>query len=1407
MSKVFKPGDVFRGYTIEKLLGEGGIGSVWLARHGMLDTLFAVKILDREIAKAKPEYVKRFVREAKLATKIRHPNLVVVHDAGYDESLDVYYLIMDYIRGDTLRLAIAMGGPRPEAEAAGIVMQIADVLDTSQRFGLVHRDLKPENIMVSPGGAVRLLDLGVAKANSSVDSLRTMAASVFGTPSYISPEQAMDSSTVDVRADIYSLGIILFEMLAGRRPYDGDTPTEILMQLLSEAPVPDVRDFAPSVSPALANVVAKMCAKRPEDRFTTPADLIAALEAAGFRRDALAARAGGVVSDEREQPSMDELLASVPQHGVTGDKTLLDITLTTRDPDINEFLARRRRSRIIRVVVKAAAVAATAIAVALVALKACGETVRLSDCERDPSLDEWAEADVAFAREVTKDVLERAGLEAEEVPFGGDSMFDRSGTDVLRCAFQTPELSRDFDFPMQPLATMHFALYSSPERAREMMNVRITDWPRLRVGYSPVSQGKCDDRQQYFEHASLSPEYVEFKRSADAVDALRKGTIDLLFLYTSEGRRPEKLVEIVPIGSRSVYFAVKKGKGDILDKMQAAYRECYIDNVEKYDSLREQLLGIPKPKNRVRVAAYIRGRLFDISESGGRSGVIEEWLAAVAGQAHWNLDYVYGNYEESMRDVMSGRLDIIGGVGFSSSRSERVLYSHTPIGMLRVYLWTKPGNRFKAGDQTTWKGMRMGLLAGAFSTERVKRQLEENGNSAGIECVEFRTDREMLKAYFDGEIDACVDIETPALDHERALHAYVSHPMYLCVTPSRRKLFLELEQALDGVCDDFSKYMRMIAERHYGIRSEMSVLTFEEAEWLKNRAKDFEPVMIDFSPWPVNLRDDKGNIVHFAKEFLAELSRRTGLVFDAQPQTGLMTAEAKFRRGQTKFWIPYPEDVDIPAMGGRPVFSIPVPKTYAHMIGAETGNDDMEMWANAGVPDELVSIIRKAVSSIDSQDIQEMFIKAATERKAAKRIFGMTDEEFERALLIAGLALVSLVAVFAVVMSLLLMRQVRRANEAAAVAQEYSRAKTRFLAMMSHELRTPLNAVIGFSEFLARPDCDECRRKKYLAGIQLSSNALLDLINDILDLSKLDSGSMQMLSGECDMDQAAEEIRAIFSYNLRRNGVPFNVRRSSAAPVPVLRISHQGVKQMLINLVGNSAKFTSDGEITLEYGWDAETRTLTLTVRDTGCGISSEKMAHLFDPFVQDISSRMKHADGKMRGTGLGLPIVKRMVDNAGGTVDVTSEVGKGTTFVVKIPSLDIVRPAPPRRATHSHGMPEKILVVDDMETNREILEIHLKNIDVKEVRCAENGVAALKTMESWIPDAVLTDIWMPEMDGHKLAVAMRSDPRLDGIPVMAITADVDVASTYDMSVFAKVVSKPVTSEKLRNLFADTAAH
>ena len=256
-------------------------------------------------------------------------------------------------------------------------------------------------------------------------------------------------------------------------------------------------------------------------------------------------------------------------------------------------------------------------------------------------------------------------------------------------------------------------------------------------------------------------------------------------------------------------------------------------------------------------------------------------------------------------------------------------------------------------------------------------------------------------------------------------------------------------------------------------------------------------------------------------------------------------------------------------------------------------------------------------------------------------------------------------------------------------------------------------------------------------------------------------------------------------------------------PIPILRFSQQGLRQILINLVGNSAKFTEKGEIGVAVAWDAASSTLRMTVRDTGCGISDEKLARLFDPFVQDIRSRINASAGEIKGTGLGLPIVKRMVENAGGTILVQSRLGLGTRFDIEIPGLEVVSEARPPETSPAvlQIVPDRVLVVDDMPMNRKILGIHLTNLGVKDVRYAENGKAALEVMDEWVPDIVLTDMWMPIMDGSQLAEAMHRERRFAEIPVVAVTADVEVGSSYDMALFSDVLPKPVTGEKLKTLF------
>ena len=157
--EIFNSGDRFRGYVIERKLGAGGLGAVYLVKHEMLETLFALKVLYPEVAAAKESYVKRFLREARLATRIRHPNLVAVHDAGFDEEHSLYYIVMDYVSGGDLRQAIAFAGRFEPDRAVEVVMQVASALEAAQKFKIVHRDIKPENRMIQPDGLLTLVDL------------------------------------------------------------------------------------------------------------------------------------------------------------------------------------------------------------------------------------------------------------------------------------------------------------------------------------------------------------------------------------------------------------------------------------------------------------------------------------------------------------------------------------------------------------------------------------------------------------------------------------------------------------------------------------------------------------------------------------------------------------------------------------------------------------------------------------------------------------------------------------------------------------------------------------------------------------------------------------------------------------------------------------------------------------------------------------------------------------------------------------------------------------------------------------------------------------------------------------------------------------------------------------------------
>ncbi len=247
-------------YEIEKLIGEGGMANVYLARDTILDRKVAVKVLRGDLA-GDEKFVRRFQREALSASSLSHPNIVEIYDVGEDEGN--FYIVMEFIEGKTLKQLIKKRGVLSLPETMDIMLQLLDALASAHDSYIIHRDIKPQNIMIKESGLVKITDFGIAMALNSAQLTQTN--SVMGSVHYLPPEQASGKGST-IRSDIYSLGILMFEMLTGKVPFRGDSAVEIALKHMKE-PLPSVREINPVVPQSVENIILKAAAKNPKNRY------------------------------------------------------------------------------------------------------------------------------------------------------------------------------------------------------------------------------------------------------------------------------------------------------------------------------------------------------------------------------------------------------------------------------------------------------------------------------------------------------------------------------------------------------------------------------------------------------------------------------------------------------------------------------------------------------------------------------------------------------------------------------------------------------------------------------------------------------------------------------------------------------------------------------------------------------------------------------------------------------------------------------------------------------------------------------------------------------------------------------------------------------------------------------------
>jgi PAS domain S-box-containing protein len=382
-------------------------------------------------------------------------------------------------------------------------------------------------------------------------------------------------------------------------------------------------------------------------------------------------------------------------------------------------------------------------------------------------------------------------------------------------------------------------------------------------------------------------------------------------------------------------------------------------------------------------------------------------------------------------------------------------------------------------------------------------------------------------------------------------------------------------------------------------------------------------------------------------------------------------------------------------------------------------------------------------------------------------------------------------------------------------AEQASLTKSEFLANMSHEIRTPMNAVLGYAELLSSTTIDKTQ-KSFIESIKSSGRGLLTLINDILDLSKIEAGKLELEFDYIHTDSFFSEFEKIFSLRVSEKGLKFILNISSGTPEG-LYVDETRLRQIIFNLMGNAIKFTETGFVGLKvFTQNPKTAVsknnhtdeyidLVFEVEDTGIGISKKFQKEIFDPFTQEAGLR------KYGGTGLGLSITRKLITMMNGTISLKSELGKGSIFRVSIPDVAYIRDFDNKKTEIELNAKDisfdkaVIVIADDVESNRKYLIDALKETNIT-IREAEDGEMAYSLSKELLPDLIITDIRMPNLNGFELLDKLKNDATLKHIPVIAYSASVmkDQKEKIRNSEFAGLLIKPV---QISELFLELMNH
>ena len=882
----------------------------------------------------------------------------------------------------------------------------------------------------------------------------------------------------------------------------------------------------------------------------------------------------------------------------------------------------------------------------------------------------------------------------------------------------------------------------------------------------------------------------------------------------------------------------------------------------------------------VRVGWY-EGTYNTTGPDGRRRGYSYEYQQAVAAHTGWKYEYVEGSWAELMSMLKKGEIDLLGGISYAEERSDSMLFSELPMGEDKYYLYVDPAHTdISTSDLSTLNGKRIGMLPDSVPARMFHEWEKSHGVSAQQVDITGADDvRQKLQNHeIDGFI--LNESPQWERDNISAVLLIGGSYNYFAISKKRPDLKEELDQAMQKIVKENPFYIEDLYKRYCSANS-LETLTDEEQNWLEQHGavrigylkNDVGVSFADTeSGETVGIIND---YVSLASGCLGEQAIEFQLTgFDSQEEELQALKDNRidmiFHMNQNPYEAEQNDiilsntvfEVNVAVLTGVEKFDENGENTVAVSRGNLLGkwyisfnypswkireydtSAEVEKAVQSGEADCFVVKAGQSLKILADSKMRSVFLtKSSTSCFAVTRenttlmnILNKTiqtlpdsrlssqfyvyenepgkvtlTEYIKDNLLVVSIGFIGAVLVIVWIIVYLLIK----ARKAQIQAEKANAAKSDFLFNMSHDIRTPMNALLGYNELMKRELTDP-KLLDYQEKMEQSGNLLLSIINNVLDMARIESGKVELDEDYVQIRDIYHGVYKIFQAEAEKKGIHLEME---------YEVQHEHVicdetknREIFLNLISNAVKYTaSGGRVTiriteLDCDRDDYVRIRTQVI-DTGIGMSEEFLPSLFDAFARERNTTV----GKVAGTGLGMPIIKKYIDMMGGTIEAESKLGEGSKFTVTLEYRIADKSYYEQDTEKSSDMDETdringkhVLLAEDNDLNAEIAEFILEDMGLMVDR-VEDGVQCVARIEqkpAGTYDLILMDIQMPNMDGYKATQAIRrlADKEKSGIPIIAMTANAfeeDRKKALEKGMNGHI-AKPVDIEKMRKILQNT---